>query len=63
MTKKQTKKQTKKPTQDEILDRRAQAAWEYRQRNRQAVNERAKIRMRESVDLQLHASSPLSLWS
>ncbi|KAJ7796573.1 hypothetical protein B0H13DRAFT_1934517, partial [Mycena leptocephala] len=42
-----TKKQTKKPTQDEILDRRAQAAWEYRQRNRQAVNERAKIRMRE----------------
>jgi hypothetical protein len=36
-----------KSAEDELLDRRAQAAWEYRQRNRKAINEKAKIRMRQ----------------
>ncbi|KAK6984034.1 hypothetical protein R3P38DRAFT_2807230 [Favolaschia claudopus] len=35
-----------KLTQEQILARRAQAAWEYRQRHRAAVNEKARLRMR-----------------
>jgi hypothetical protein len=42
-----THKKLTKATHDEILDQRVQAAWEYRQRNRQAVNEKAKMRMRQ----------------
>ncbi|KAJ7716211.1 hypothetical protein B0H16DRAFT_1476912 [Mycena metata] len=34
-----------KCTPEEILDRRAQAAWEYRRRHREAINEKARIRM------------------
>ncbi|KAJ7716567.1 hypothetical protein B0H16DRAFT_1741230 [Mycena metata] len=43
-------KSKKAPTDARILERRAQAAWEYRQRNRAAVNERAKLRMQKSVE-------------
>ncbi|KAJ6450012.1 hypothetical protein C8R47DRAFT_1084569 [Mycena vitilis] len=32
--------------EQDILDRRADAAWEYRSRNREAVNARARLRMR-----------------
>jgi hypothetical protein len=46
-----TQKNPTKPTRDEILDRRVQTAWEYRQRNREAVNEKARIRMRQSVEV------------
>ncbi|KAJ7020776.1 hypothetical protein C8F04DRAFT_1274527 [Mycena alexandri] len=34
----------------EVLDRRAQAAYEYRYRHRKAVNEKARLRMRRSVN-------------
>ncbi|KAK6997349.1 hypothetical protein R3P38DRAFT_3220382 [Favolaschia claudopus] len=34
-----------KYTESELQDRRAQSAWEYRQRNRTEVNEKAKLRM------------------
>ncbi|KAJ7921968.1 hypothetical protein B0H13DRAFT_1866208 [Mycena leptocephala] len=36
-----------KLTRDEILDRRAQAPWEYRCRNREIVNEKARLRMQK----------------
>jgi hypothetical protein len=41
------KKPKPKLTDEEVLDRRAQAAWEYRQRNREAVNKKAKNRMHQ----------------
>ncbi|KAJ7119400.1 hypothetical protein C8R46DRAFT_1050825 [Mycena filopes] len=34
-----------KLTQEEILERRTQAAWEYRQRHRDSINEKACLRM------------------
>lgn len=60
-------------TQDEILDRRAQAAWKYRQRyasfllsarkvsswlsrNKEAINTKARLRMRQQVNLFCHAT-------
>ncbi|KAJ7701600.1 hypothetical protein B0H16DRAFT_1483477 [Mycena metata] len=42
-----------KCTPEEILDRRAQAAWEYRRRHREAINEKARIRMHKFVASQL----------
>ncbi|KAJ7884952.1 hypothetical protein B0H13DRAFT_1889727 [Mycena leptocephala] len=38
--------QKRKLTDEEVRERRAQAAWEYRQRNRQATNDKARLRMR-----------------
>ncbi|KAJ7023331.1 hypothetical protein C8F04DRAFT_1193583 [Mycena alexandri] len=46
-----------KPTDAEVLDRRAQAAWEYRQRHRAAVNEKARLRMQKRREALKHASS------
>ncbi|KAJ7938259.1 hypothetical protein B0H13DRAFT_2301824 [Mycena leptocephala] len=39
------KKPHPKATHEEVLEKRAQAAWEYRQWNRETVNEKAKIPM------------------
>ncbi|KAJ7222632.1 hypothetical protein GGX14DRAFT_558721 [Mycena pura] len=58
MPPKQAKKS--KCTRDEVLERRAQVAWEYRQRHKDTINEKAKLRMRKSV-LHLH-SCPVPSW-
>ncbi|KAJ7197990.1 hypothetical protein GGX14DRAFT_573833 [Mycena pura] len=58
MPPKQAKKS--KRTRDEVLERRAQVAWEYRQRHKDTINEKAKLRMRKSV-LHLH-SCPVPSW-
>ncbi|KAJ7016668.1 hypothetical protein C8F04DRAFT_1280887 [Mycena alexandri] len=39
-----TNSKRKRPPDAEVLARRAQAAWEYRQRNRAIVNEKARVR-------------------
>ncbi|KAJ7020704.1 hypothetical protein C8F04DRAFT_1274620 [Mycena alexandri] len=47
----------KRSTDAEVLARRAQAAWQYRQRNRAAVNERARIRMQKRREALKNAPS------
>ncbi|KAJ7661509.1 hypothetical protein DFH06DRAFT_1129607 [Mycena polygramma] len=47
MGRKKTKKP--KPTHEEVLDRQAHAAWKYRQRNREAINRKARERMRRPL--------------
>ncbi|KAK7018523.1 hypothetical protein R3P38DRAFT_2784332 [Favolaschia claudopus] len=46
-----------KYTQSELQDRRAQSAWEYRQRNRSQVNEKAKLRM-QATRAKVRAAAP-----
>ncbi|KAJ7716046.1 hypothetical protein DFH07DRAFT_785490 [Mycena maculata] len=48
-----------KRTQDEILDQRAQAAWEYHQRNKEAINAKARVRMRRRREELKTASSDI----
>ncbi|KAJ7122478.1 hypothetical protein C8R46DRAFT_1238300 [Mycena filopes] len=50
-----------KISQEELLERRAQAAWEYRQRNREAVNAKARIRMRRKREALQSAPSAVQL--
>ncbi|KAJ6478378.1 hypothetical protein C8R45DRAFT_934149 [Mycena sanguinolenta] len=50
----------KKPTNQE-LDRRADAAWQYRQKNREATNAKAKTQMRRWREALKHASSAVQL--
>ncbi|KAK6992991.1 hypothetical protein R3P38DRAFT_3224402 [Favolaschia claudopus] len=50
-----------KLTRQEILSRRAQAAWEYRQRNKAAVNEKARLRMRDRREKLRRASAAVQL--
>ncbi|KAJ6542989.1 hypothetical protein B0H19DRAFT_1268177 [Mycena capillaripes] len=50
-----------KPSVDDILDRQAQAAWAYRQRNRQAINEKAQIRMRNCWEQLKNAPNAVQL--
>ncbi|KAJ7046289.1 hypothetical protein C8F04DRAFT_1248538 [Mycena alexandri] len=50
-----------KLTQEEVLDRRAQAAREYRQRHRESVNEKARLRMQKRRAALLTAPSAVQL--
>ncbi|KAK7033887.1 hypothetical protein R3P38DRAFT_3186201 [Favolaschia claudopus] len=50
-----------KLTRQEILNRRAQAAWEYRQRNKAAVNEKARVRMRAHREKLRRSSAAVQL--
>ncbi|KAJ7820054.1 hypothetical protein B0H13DRAFT_2378049 [Mycena leptocephala] len=53
--------QKSQATRDEVLDRRAQAAWNYRQRNQEAINAKAKLRMRQRRETLLTAPSAVQL--
>ncbi|KAK7001861.1 hypothetical protein R3P38DRAFT_2795320 [Favolaschia claudopus] len=44
-------------TQEELQDRRAHSAWEYRQRNKAKVNEKARARM-QATRAQVRAAPP-----
>ncbi|KAK7054024.1 hypothetical protein R3P38DRAFT_3171507 [Favolaschia claudopus] len=50
-----------KYTSEERSQRRAHAAWEYRQRNKAATNEKARLRMRAQRQKLLHAPSAVQL--
>ncbi|KAJ7752278.1 hypothetical protein B0H16DRAFT_1723624 [Mycena metata] len=52
-----TKPKRKRAADEEILARRAHAAWEYRQRNRAVVNEKARVRMQKRREALRHAPS------
>ncbi|KAJ7744429.1 hypothetical protein DFH07DRAFT_777008 [Mycena maculata] len=41
-------------TPDEVLDRQAQASWAYRQRNKDAVNAKARLRMQVNLQTASH---------
>ncbi|KAJ7649150.1 hypothetical protein DFH06DRAFT_1332171 [Mycena polygramma] len=51
----------KSRTPDEVLDRRAQLAREYRERNREKVNEKARLRMRRRREALQKAPSAIQL--
>ncbi|KAJ7702598.1 hypothetical protein B0H16DRAFT_1748214 [Mycena metata] len=38
-----------KPSREEVLDRRAESAWKYRQRHKEEVNAKARLRMQKCV--------------
>ncbi|KAJ7226776.1 hypothetical protein GGX14DRAFT_555363 [Mycena pura] len=48
-------------SRQDILERQAQAAWEYRQRNKVTINQKAKERMRERRQRLLTAPSAVQL--
>ncbi|KAJ6449415.1 hypothetical protein C8R47DRAFT_1224965 [Mycena vitilis] len=50
-----------KRTPEEIRDRRADKAWAYRQRNRETVNEKARLRMRQKREALKSAPSAVQL--
>ncbi|KAJ7666209.1 hypothetical protein DFH06DRAFT_1322828 [Mycena polygramma] len=51
----------KSRTPDEVLDRRAQLAREYRERNREKINEKARLRMRRRREALQKAPSAIQL--
>ncbi|KAJ7106122.1 hypothetical protein C8R43DRAFT_1140610 [Mycena crocata] len=50
-----------KPSEEVVKERRAQAAWEYRQRNPAAINEKARLRMRDRREALRTAPSGIQL--
>ncbi|KAK6992476.1 hypothetical protein R3P38DRAFT_2802772 [Favolaschia claudopus] len=50
-----------KYTPEELRQRRAQASWEYRQRNQAATNDKARLRMRAKREKLLRAPSAVQL--
>ncbi|KAJ7868660.1 hypothetical protein B0H13DRAFT_2351306 [Mycena leptocephala] len=50
-----------KPTREEVLERGAQAAWEYCQRHRDAINAKARLRMQKRREALQKAPSDVQL--